>query len=491
MTRDWRDLRIEELERALIDRDRMIAELRAVVSAQAAQIAALTAKVIALETRLNASSRNSSRPPSSDGPAVRKSKSGKKPSGRPPGGQPGHKRHERPLVPVEEVDKVVSLAPNRCEVPCCKALLTGSDPNPVRHQVFELPKVVPFVSEYRLHALDCECGHTTRAALPTGVPTRAFGPNVDATVAVLMGVYRLGKRPVVEFMRDMYGLTMCLGSVIACQNAASEALSEPFTEAKAFTESAPVKHADETGWRQARARAWLWTVVTPAVTVFMIQARRNMDAARALLGAVFGVLVTDRHGAYNLWSPSFRQFCWAHLKRDVVAMAERGGDSAVVAEELLHEIHRMFAWWHRLRDGGMKRATFQVYMRSLRKRFELLLERGTRCTDQKTARTCIKIVESATSLWTFVRIVGVEPTNNVAEQRVRHGVILRKTSYGTHSEKGSRFIERILTAHATLRSQRRNVLRFVQDACRARLNGTAPPSLLPQAPSARPVAIAA
>ncbi len=306
-----------------------------------------------------------------------------------------------------------------------------------------------------------------------------------------MGVYRLGKRLVVDFMLDMYGLTMCLGSVISCQKAASDALEEPVETAKVFAQNAPIKHADETGWIQARARAWLWTLVTPAVTIFMIQSRRNMDAARALLGVAFGVLVTDRHGAYNHWNPSLRQFCWAHLKRDIVAMAERGGDSTIVANEMLVELHRMFEWWHRLRDGGMNRATFRVYMRSLRKRFEALLERGTLCTDKKTARTCSKILASAMSLWTFVRIVGVEPTSNIAEQRVRHGVIIRKICFGTLSAAGSRFVERILTTHATLRSQRRNVLTFVQDACGARLHGTAPPSLLPAEPVARPVALAA
>ncbi len=112
--------------------------------------------VIALEERLNKSSRNSSRPPSSDGPAVPKGKAKKKPSGRRPGGQPGHKRHERALVPVEDVDKVVSLVPNRCEEPSCGVRLKGTDPNPLRHQLFELPKVAPIVSEYRRHALACD-----------------------------------------------------------------------------------------------------------------------------------------------------------------------------------------------------------------------------------------------------------------------------------------------------------------------------------------------
>ena len=497
MARDWRDDRIEELESIVADRDREIAELRSIVRTQAAQIASLTAtvatltaKVAALEERLGKSSRNSSSPPSSDGPQKKKLRSTKKPSGRKPGAQPGHKRHERSLVPVEEVDRVVVLVPKRCEE--CATPLKGLDPDPIRHQVSELPEVKPDITEYRRHALDCGCcGHTTRAALPAGAPTRCFGPSVDATIAVLIGVYRLGKRPVVELMRDMYGLTMSVGSVIACQKSASDALAAPFDEAKDFVENAKVKHADETGWRENRKRAWLWAAVTTSVTLFMIQARRNTAAAQALLGKVCGILVTDRHGAYNFWSLALRQVCWAHLKRDIVAMNERGGDSAVVATAMLFEVERIFVWWHRVRDRTLKRSSFQVYMRGLEKRFEELLDQGTKSSHAKTAGTCTKILAAAPALWTFVRLEGVEPTNNIAEQRVRHGVLIRKISYGTHSESGSRFIERILTVHATLRSQHRSVLVFMRDACRTRLNGAPPPSLLPQIHPVTALAIAA
>src|SRR5207245_1171419 len=158
------------------------------------------------------------------------------------------------------------------------------DRSPHRHQVFELPRVEPIVTEYELHSLECSCGVTTRAELPSDVPTGAFGPSVNATIAVLMGVYRLSKRAVPELMRDLFGLTMSVGAVIGCQQAASAALEAPVEGAKAAVVDVPVKYADETGWREARRRAFLWTVVTSTITVFMVHARRNADAARALLG---------------------------------------------------------------------------------------------------------------------------------------------------------------------------------------------------------------
>lgn len=462
MARDWRDDRIAE-------QDATIAKLTA-------QVDALLARVTKLEEQARRSSRNSSQPPSSDGPGAPPPRT-KAPSGRKAGAQDGHEKHDRPLVPPDKVNKRTVLRPKRCRG--CNAALVGDDPAPRRHQVFELPRIEPIVEEYVLHALDCACGVRTAAALPAGVPTGAFGPSVVAMVATLMGVYRLSKRAVPALMGDVFGLGISVGAVVGCQRIASAALAPPVEEARAFVIQAPVKYADETGWREARAAAWLWTVVTATVTVFMIHRRRTADAAHAILGAARGVLVSDRHGAYNWWPGTRHQFCWAHLIRDFVKISERRTNSERIGNALLAETKRMFEWWNRVRDGTLARGTFRVYMRSVQHRVEALLTEGAAVPHRKTARTCAKLLKRADALWTFVYVDGVEPTNNVAERAVRHGVLCRKISYGTHSEEGSRFVERILSVHATLRQQQRNVLHFVHDACLAALRGTPAPSLLP------------
>lgn len=468
---DARDVEIAELRRQLAERDAVIDLLRA-------ELAAARVEIAALKEALAKSSRNSSKPPSSDGPAT-PPRPRKPPSGRKPGGQPGHERRARPLEPSEKARKVVACIPDRCGK--CEHPLHGRDPHPKRHQVFDLPEVEPFFDEYQVHGIGCGCGHVTWGKLPAGVPTGSFGPGVVAAVALLMGVFRLSKRMVPDLMADLFNLHMSVGAVVGCQRQASEALAAPVEEAKAHVVEQPVKHADETGWREGvhRSRAWLWAVVTTSVVVFMVHARRNADAAHALLVRAAGVLVSDRHGAYNWWPDRLRQFCWAHLQRDVQAIVERGGHSETVGRGLLDEIDRMFHWWHRVRDGTLSRRSFQVYMRSLRTRFEAALRLGTLTDHPKTVKTCANLLKHADALWTFVRVEGVEPTNNAAEQVVRHGVILRKLSHGTHSEAGSRFIERILTAHATLRRQQRNVLVFLRKACVARLHNRCPPSLLP------------
>jgi transposase len=463
VARDWRDDRIAEQDR--------------VIAALTAQVEALLARVTKLEEQVRRSSRNSSQPPSSDGPGVPPTRQKRKPSGRSPGGQEGHERRERPLIPRDEVDKLVVLRPPRCRA--CRRALVGVDATPRRHQVSELPRIVPFVTEFELHSLDCTCGIRTTATLPPGVPTGAFGPSVVAMAALLMGVYRLSKRAVPDLMRDAFGLRMSVGAVVGCQRIASEALAAPVEEAKSFVAEQPVKNADETSWREARGNAWLWTVVTATVTVFMVHSRRTAEAARKILGCARGVLVSDRHGAYNWWPALNHQFCWAHLIRDFVKIAERGYDSERIGNALLAEAKRMFDWWQRVRDGTLTRATLCVYMRSVRFRVEALLAEGAALPHRKTSKTCAKLLKRVDALWTFLYVEGVEPTNNAAERAIRHGVLWRKTSHGTHSEEGSRFTERILTVHATLRQQRRSVLDFIHDACRAVLDVTPPPSLLP------------
>lgn len=468
--RDWRDDRIAEQAAT-------IAEQAATIAKLTAQVEMLLARVAKLEEQVRRSSRNSSQPPSSDGPGAPPAHKKRKPSGRSPGGQEGHEKRERPLVPRDQVDELVVLRPTRCRA--CRRALVGVDPSPRRHQVSELPRIVPIVKEFELHSLDCTCGARTAATLPAGVPTGAFGPSVVAMAAMLMGVYRLSKRAVPDLMRDAFGLSMSVGAVVGCQHIASEALAVPVEEAKAFVAEQPVKNADETSWREARRKAWLWTVVTAAVTVFMVHSRRTAEASREILGRAQGVLVSDRHGAYNWWPVAKHQFCWAHLIRDFVKIAERGHDSERIGNALLDEAKRMFGWWQRVRDGTLARSTFRVYMRSVQCRVEALLTEGAAVPHRKTSKTCAKLLKRIDALWTFLYVEGVEPTNNAAERAVRHGVLCRKTSYGTHSEEGSRFVERILTVHATLRQQQRNILDFLNDACRAVLDATSPPSLLP------------
>jgi len=192
-----------------------------------------------------------------------------------------------------------------------------------------------------------------------------------------------------------------------------------------------------------------------------------------------GILVTDRYSAYNWYPVRWRQVCWSHLLRDFEAIRGRGGASEEIGEALLEQAHQMFAWWHRVREGTLKRSTFRSYMTPLRREVERLLEAGSQCGVAKTEGTCREILKRREALWTFVQVEGVEPTNNTAERSIRPGVQWRKSSFGTQSEDGSRFVESMMTVVATLKQQKRNVLEYLTAAHEAALRGEAAPSLIP------------
>jgi len=449
--------------------------------ATVAALLKLARRVAALEARLGQTSQNSSRPPSSDPPAVPRPR--RPPSGRRPGGQPGHPGRTRPLLPVAQVQAVVPVKPTHCGA--CGAPLRGTDPLPLRHQVTEVPPVTPHITEYQLHTLGCRCGATTRAAWPSGVPAGAFGPRLQALVAVCTGLYRLSRRTTVGLCADLFGVELALGSVTACEQAASRALAAPVAAAHAHVQRQPVAHVDETGWREGRRRAWLWVAATAMVTVFLVHARRGAVAAHALLGRFAGIRVTDRWTAYLAWPLRSRQLCWAHLRRHFVAFTETPGPPGRLGRALLAETDQLFAWWHRVRDGTLARSSFRTYMGPLRQRVEALLRQGTRCPHPKTAAMCREILALAPALWTFARVAGVEPTNNAAERALRPGVLWRKGSFGSHSAAGSRFAERMLAVGATLKQQHRNVVDYITQACEAALRGDPAPSLVPARPTRR------
>jgi transposase len=450
-------------------------ELR--LSVLEARVQALQEQNRALEERLNQNSRNSSRPPSSDAP--QSPRPSRPRSGRRRGGQPGHPGHTRSLIPVEEVDEVVVLKPDLCSG--CHTPLWGDDPTPFRHQVIEIPPIQPMVTEYQWHQLVCpDCGETTRAPWPEGVPSGTYGSRVHATVALCTGSYRLSKRTTTQVMDDLFGVPMSVGTICQSEKTTTEVIAEAVEEARDYIQEQSVAHLDETSWREGGKGAWLWVAVTSLVTVFLVRLSRGGQVARELLGEGFsGILVTDRYSAYNWYPVRWRQLCGSHLLRDFEAIRGQGGASEEIGHALLEQAHQMFEWWHRVREGTLARSTFRSYMTPLRREVERLLEAGSQCGVAKTEGTCREILKRREALWTFVQVEGVEPTNNTAERSIRPGVQWRKGSFGTQSEDGSRFVESMMTVVATLKQQQRSVLDFLTAAHEAALRGQAAPSLLP------------
>lgn len=282
-----------------------------------------------------------------------------------------------------------------------------------------------------------------------------------------------------QAMADLYGLQVSTGSVSAIQRQVSEALRAPVDEACHFVQQQKSQHVDETGWRERGVRKWLWVNATRDVTAFEVLSGRVADEAVRMIAAhAGGIITTDRYGAYNWLTARRRQVCWAHLARDFQAIVERGGESGALGEALLKQVKQLFKLWHKARAGDLCHQRLASVMKPVRRKMKELLAAGTRCQQKKTRRTCTNILKVERSLWTFVRVEGVEPTNNEAERGLRRVVLWRRKSFGTQSESGSRFVGRILTVVATLRRQGRDVLEYLVGVCRRSFNGEAGEGLI-------------
>ena len=446
--------------------------------------AALRERVEELERLLGVNSRNSSRPPSSDGPNA-PSRDGSSGSTQPAkrrrrkrGARKGHEPHLRELLPPEKVTKRIQFTPRECI--CGGRCLEPCDQEPRRHQTVDIPPIVPDVTEYVQHVRRCkDCGEFVYAPLPDEVKRTHFGPGVLALVAILTGVLNTSKRKALAMMNEVFGVPMSLGGLSNCESRISDILSGPYDETLEHVRGQDVAHADETGWRRGnRKRGWLWTLCGRPAAVFMVHAKRGRLAARKLLGEFHGTLISDRWCGYSHYA-GIRQICWAHLQRDFTAISETNGKLGRIGEELYGLAKRILRLRRRVRDGTLQWRTFQRRMIPLMSRVDDLLARGAARAGPMSGK-CRDILKHREHLWTFVSDQSVEPTNNTAERTVRQGVLWRKMSFGTQSERGARYVERILTVCATCRLQGRSVIEYLRNACRCHLDGIhAPPLITP------------
>jgi transposase len=441
-----------------------------------ATLAYLTQRVAQLEALLagQKTPANSSLPPSVTHPHAKPVPPDKPKSKRRRGGQPGHRKHERALIPTSECQKVVACVPTACRR--CGNALTGSDPEPIRHQVWELPEIKPLVTEYQQHRLTCSCGCSTCALLPAGVPSGQAGPRLIAFTALLMACFRQSKRRAARFLSMILNQPASAGWMVQLQNRAAAAVLPAYLELAEQVPKEPMLNIDESPTKEGQTKAWVWTFVAASFTFFVCATSRAAEVAQKVLGEDYdGIIHCDRARMY--WCFGRLQWCWAHLKRDFEGWSD-GPDAAKqkLGRDLMKSTKKMFAWWQQVREGTLSRHSFRRQMEPIRRRVERVLLRAY--VDPATATTVKELVEHIENLWTFVDIDGVEPTNNAAEQALRHAVIWRKLSFGTQSASGSRFVERLLTVIETCRRQERNALTWLIESVQADLNRVAGPSLL-------------
>lgn len=459
-----------------------LAALAAALAERDELIAALRKQVAELTERLGRNSSNSHLPPSSDGPGGgsrltgRRAKTGSK---RKRGGQKGRKGAKRELVDASKVDEFVEFFPEVC-LACTAELPHIHDTDARRYQQVDLVDYGPWLTEYRRHAVVCpECGARTLAKYdPEKIPQSAFGSQLTAVVVMLTGVYHLSRWRTTQLIADLFGISISIGTVSAMEARASKALAPVHDEIKRIVENAAVKYADATTWLRSGATKSLWTISSSLATLYEILHDGARETILPLFGAFIGILVSDRASVFGFWVTKLRQICHAHLIRKFVAFSERDGPAGSIGRELLECAALLFDYWHAFKAGGLSRDELIAWMRPVQKHFESVLERAVSADIEGVSGSCANMLAHRDALWTFVTHEGVEPTNNNAERDLRPLVLWRKRSFGSKSDRGERFVARVMSVAHTARKQGKGVLDFFTRALTAMLEGRPAPRLV-------------
>lgn len=448
----------------------------------------LTARVAELERKvalLTKDSSNSSKPPSSDGPTRKpKPRPKKKSIKRSPGGQPGHKGSNRELVPVEKVNKIVTLTPSSCSA-CGASLAPETDgcilsDKYLRFQVTDIPEPLPEVTEYRLQCVRCSCGKETWAELPAHARS-GFGPRIAAILSYLAGIHRVTRRGCQEIAKTIFGIEISLGSVCNLHEEVSRSVERPCREIREALPNQPVLNVDETGWKTCGKTRWIWVFTTPVIAFFHIAASRGSNVLKEILGDVFhGSLGSDMYSAYKAYHKGVRQFCWAHIIRTIkgVKHACRSPDGVKFSKWMLAETGRMFALWHAFKDECLDRKTLVLKSVPIRSRMNRCLQHYLTSDDYDVRQTAKSLLKHWDGLFAFLEYEGVEPTNNLAERALRPAVQWRKICFGNQCEEGEVLTARLLTVTRTCKLQHRNPLAFFVGSIIAYRTGFPTPSLI-------------
>jgi transposase len=483
--------KVAERERQIAEREKQVADGERQIAEREKQIADAEKQIADLERQLalrKQNSTNSSKPPSSDGLAGEPRPRGRrKKSRRKAGGQPGHRGAHRPLVPPARVNEIRPVLPEHCQH--CRHLLPAqveqvqTTGTVQRHQVTELPPIQPRIIEYQCHRVICpECGQSTRAEVPEEA-TGHFGPQLAALIAYLTVNCRMPRRVVEALLGQVLGIEISLGSTQKCWEEASQAVAAPCQELAEQLKNEPVLNVDETGWRDNGAKRFLWAFVAARYVVYTVAATRGSEVLVHLLGAVFqGVLCSDRFSAYLKYHAGTAQFCWAHLKRNLLGIVEYTKNSTVerFCRDALAEHAKLFRLWHKFRSGLINRS--QLWLRSIRiqKRIFALAERHLDSPHREVRNLATALFEHNQRLFTFLEQEGVEPTNNSAERALRPAVQWRKICFGNRSAQGELATARLLTVSETCDRQGVNTLTYLAAAIASHRRRQQIPSLLPR-----------
>lgn len=414
-----------------------------------------------LKDRLGLNSKNSSIPSSKELFKIKyenKTKSSKN-----IGGQTGHKGHVRDKMVADEIVKV-ELASIECE---CGGII-GISSKPHIHQKIEIPEIKPHVTEYHMQKGRCRvCGKRKSTTLPEGVTQDLFGPRVKSIISSLSGFYKNSKREVESILKDVFGLQISLGSISNNEARVAKECKEAYEDIELELSYSKILHIDETSHYNKGKLGWCWMFTsTNSSLLKLTDSRGKKVLENSVFGSSDNIIVTDRYGAYGYFDSENRQLCWSHLARDF----ERFGNSSnaavrIVGENLRRSAYEVFDTRKMLFAKEIDVLEFLGRAGKLRKRmWECLQEIADLETVVHASRVAKNMMKAEGMMWKFLEDpVNIPMTNNHAERQIRHYVTYRKNSYFTQSDRGNRFLERLISLFLTWKQRKCNPVQNLQN----------------------------
>ena len=459
-------------------------ELIALIRAQAAEIAALKARIAELERRLGLNSSNSGKPPSSDGlkkpPRVTSLRG---PSDQPSGGQKGHKGET--LRQVAEPDRIVDHYPQSCAA-CGAAVTPAMSTGHSARQVFDLPEPTPLVvTEHRTHDCQCAgCGARTRASFPDEVKAPVqYGSRIAAVVIYLLHYQLLPEDRLAELMADLFGIRLVAATIARMSRTCAARLQDFVTAVRDLVAGAPVKHMDETGFRIGGQTQWLHVACTAWLTFYRVCTRRG-----SLLADVVGIVVHDHWKPYYTMAGVLHALCNAHHLRELKALIDiEKEDWARKMQQLLRRACHAanLAREHALReDLSIALNTLRPRLHAhIERRYDAILAEGLafhqaqsplapaapkgnpQRRGRKPRRTghnlLLRLANRKQDVLRFLNDLAVPFTNNQAERDARMMKVKQKISGGFRCLAGATDFAAIRSFISTAKKQRWNVIQAI------------------------------
>ncbi len=425
------------------------------------QVQALIKENYELKEKLGLNSKNSSIPSSKELYKIKNNS--KRKSDNKQGGQVGHRGYFRDKIKADEVIKI-DLPSTKCECGGDIGLLS----KPHIHQKIDIPEIRPHVTEYHLQKGRCRtCGRRKKSELPANISGDLFGAGVKTIISALTGFYKNSKREVEAILKDIFNLEISLGTISNNEARVAKKCLESYEEIELELSYSEVLHIDETSHYNKGKMGWCWMFSSVGASMIKLVESRGMKVlANSVIGPSDSVIVTDRYAAYNYFDEEKRQVCWSHLARDFERLAH-SFDPAIkpLGYYLKTVASELFALKKALVVGQVDILRFTRRARKLRKRTCYYLKEIANSPEAiQACRVAKNIIKSENMLWKFLDDpINIPLTNNHAELQISHYVVYRKNSYITQSDRGNRFLERIISLYLTWKQKNENPVRNLRN----------------------------